>query len=66
MTIAEVHQAVSQIISKAFYVHTTNGSIFKLYKDNHNISYRYENLNGIPAYKIKYINNDREELARIK
>ena len=63
MTIAEVHQAVSQIISKAFYVHTTNGSIFKLYKDNHDISYRYKMLNGIPAHQIKYINNDREEIG---
>jgi len=63
MTIAEVHQAVSQIISKAFYVHTTNGAILKLYKDNHNIRYRYEMLNGIPAHQIRYINNDREEIG---
>ena len=63
MTIAEVHQAVSQIISTAFYVHTINGAIFKLYKDNHDISYRYKMLNGIPAHQIKYINNDREEIG---
>ena len=63
MTISEVHRAVSQIISTAFYVHTADGSIHKLYKDNHDISYRYEMLNGIPAYKIKYINNDREEIG---
>ena len=63
MTIVEVHQAVSQIISKAFYVHTTNGSIFKLNKADAQFNYRYENLNGIPAYKIRYINNDREEIG---
>ena len=63
MTIAEIHQAVSQIISTAFYVHTTNGSIFKLNKADAQFNYRYENLNGIPAYKIRYINNDREEIG---
>jgi hypothetical protein len=63
MTISEVHQAVSQIISTAFYVHTTNGSIFKLNKADAQFNYRYENLNGIPAYKIRYINNDREEIG---
>jgi hypothetical protein len=63
MTIAEAHQAVDQIISKAFYVHLKNGAIIKLNKSDVQFNYRYENLNGIPAYKITHINNDREEIG---
>jgi len=63
MTIAEVHQAVDQIVSTLFYVHLKDGSIHKLCKNDAEINYRYENLNGISASQIKYINNDREEIG---
>jgi len=64
MTIAEVRQAISQIISNKFYVHTTDGSIFTLYKDDHdNINSRNKMLGGIPVHAIRYINNDREEIG---
>jgi|TARA_R110000822_G_scaffold143323_1_gene281570 hypothetical protein len=63
MTISEVVDAVAQIVSSAFYVHTRNGSIYKLYKDNHSISHRYGMINGISAKDITYINNDREEIG---
>jgi hypothetical protein len=63
MTIAEVVDAVSQIVSKAFYVHTRGGQMYKFYKDNYDISHRYGMINGISAKDITYINNDREEIG---
>jgi len=63
MTISEVVDAVAQIVSSAFYVHTTDGELFKLYKDNYSINHRYGMLNGILASQIAYINNDREEIG---
>ena len=63
MTISQVHQAVSQIVSTLFYVHLKDGSIHKLCKADVEINYRYANLNGISASQITHINNDREEIG---
>ena len=63
MTIAEVRQAISQIISNEFYVHTTDGSIFTFYKDDPHLNIRNKMLSGVPVHDIRYINNDREEIG---
>jgi hypothetical protein len=63
MTNAEVRQAVSQIISNKFYVHTTDGSIFTFYKDDPdlNLNIRNKMFGCIPVRFIRYINDDRGE-----
>ena len=67
-TLAELHQAVSQVVTENLYLYLCNGAIIKRKTSEvtNAVNYRYNQIDGLYPCQIQTISNDREELARIK
>ena len=66
-TLAELHQAVSQVVTDSLYLYLCNGAIIKRQTSEviDNIDYRFNQICGLYPCQVQSISNDREELARI-
>jgi hypothetical protein len=66
-TLAELHQAVSQVVTENLYLYLCNGAIIKRKTSEvaDSINYRYNQICGLYPSAVQSISNDREELARI-
>jgi hypothetical protein len=65
-TLAELHQAVSQVVTNSLYLYLCNGAIIKRQTSEvvDSIDYRYNQICGLYPSSVDFISNDREELAR--
>ena len=65
-TLAELHQAVSQVVTDSLYLYLCNGAIIKRQTSEvvDSIDYRYNQICGLYPSSVDFISNDREELAR--
>ena len=65
-TLAELHQAVSQVVTENLYLYLCNGAIIKRKTSEvaNAINYRYNQICGLYPCQIQTIGNDREELAK--
>ena len=65
-TLAELHQAVSQVVTDSLYLYLCNGDIIRRQTSEviDNIDYRFNQICGLYPCQIQTIGNDREELAK--
>ena len=65
-TLAELHQAVSQVVTDSLYIYLCNGAIIKRQTSEviDNIDYRFNKICGLYPCQVQSISNDREELER--